>query len=190
MPEFTRYAETILKKEDKRVVSIKVKPTLTDCTGTVWFTDLMIQEGDRLSGYVINPETMLAKYDGPDVKAGKRFYNGIVRGEETIILLNLGDTSTGLDYKIYPKDKMSAGQIQIGMGSGSHMAAFTAGANKGDELDLLASSRQCLRNGATTGKNGFFQYCSAGDSKHVVRVDKGKSARIYVEFQEMKDGGD
>ena len=34
MPEFTRFAETITKKQDKRVVNITVKPTVTDCTGT------------------------------------------------------------------------------------------------------------------------------------------------------------
>jgi hypothetical protein len=46
MPIFTRFTETIDKKEDKRVVSVTVKPVVTDCTGTVWFTDLMLQEGD------------------------------------------------------------------------------------------------------------------------------------------------
>ena len=49
MPEFTRFAETITKKQDKRVVNITVKPTVTDCTGTVWFTDLMLQEGDKVT---------------------------------------------------------------------------------------------------------------------------------------------
>lgn len=47
MPEFTRFTETITKKQDKRVVSISVKPTVIDCTGSVWFTDLMLQEGDK-----------------------------------------------------------------------------------------------------------------------------------------------
>lgn len=30
----------------------------------------------------------------------------------------------------------------------------------------------------------------AGDSKHSVSVEKGKSARLYFEFQEMQDGND
>ena len=79
MPEFTRFTETITKKQDKRVVNIMVKPTITDCTGSVWFTDLMLQEGDKVTGFVISTETFLEKYDGDDAKAGKRFYNGIVR---------------------------------------------------------------------------------------------------------------
>ena len=40
------------KKQDMRVVSVTVKPTLTNCSGTIWFTDLMLQEGPALTGYV------------------------------------------------------------------------------------------------------------------------------------------
>ena len=59
---FTRFAETIHCKEDKRVVSVTVKLLLGDCTGTVYFTDIQAQEGDRLTGYTINTETMLQKF--------------------------------------------------------------------------------------------------------------------------------
>ena len=57
MPEFTRFTETITKKQNKRVINITVKPTITDCTGSVWFTDLMLQEGDKVTGFVINTGT-------------------------------------------------------------------------------------------------------------------------------------
>ena len=53
MPEFTRFSETITKKQDKRIVNITVKPTVIDCTGSVWFTDLMLQEGDKVTGFMI-----------------------------------------------------------------------------------------------------------------------------------------
>lgn len=123
MPEFTRFTETITKKQDKRVVNITVKPTVIDCTGSVWFTDLMLQEGDKVTGFVINTETFLEKYDGDDATDGKRFYNGIVRSAATCVIFNLGTTA-------------------------------------------------------------------AGDSKHPITVEDKKSARIYVEFQEMQNGGD
>ena len=45
---FTRFTETIHCKEDKRVVSVTVKLLLEDCTGTVYFTDIQAQEGNRL----------------------------------------------------------------------------------------------------------------------------------------------
>ena len=186
MPEFTRFTETITKKQDKRVVNITVKPTITDCTGSVWFTDLMLQEGDKVTGFVISTETFLEKYDGDDAKAGKRFYNGIVRSAAT----NLGSTAAGLDYKVFPIQAMAAGNISLALGEGAHKATFKATAAAGDEFDLFASTRECLKNGATTSKDGFFQYSAAGDSKHPITVADKKSARIYVEFQEMQDGGD
>lgn len=58
---FTRFAETIHCKEDKRVVSVTVKLLLEDCTGTVYFTDIQAQEGDRLTGYTINTENDASK---------------------------------------------------------------------------------------------------------------------------------
>lgn len=190
MAEFTRFAETITVKEDMRVVSITVKPIVSDCTGRIWFTDLMVQEGDRLTGFVINPETLLEKYREDDVIVAPRFYNGIVRSSGTVVIFNLGSTTTGLDIQVEPIQDMAAGSIVLSQGAGSHKATFLEEAAAGDTFSLLASSRECLRNGATTKKDGFFQYSAAGDSKHPITLEKGKSAKLYIEFQEMQDGGD
>ena len=155
MPEFTRFTETITKKQDKRVVNITVKPTVIDCTGSVWFTDLMLQEGDKVTGFVINTETFLEKYDGDDATDGKRFYNGIVRSAATCVIFNLGTTAAGLDYKVYPIQAMAAGCISLALGKGAHKATFKAAAAAGDEFDLFASTRECLKNGSATSKDGF-----------------------------------
>lgn len=191
MADFERFVEVISKKSDKRVVNITVRPVVTDCEGDVWFTDLMLQEGDMLSGYTVNTaEPMLETYDTGDEYAvrGKRFFNGIVRGSSTCVIFNLGKTSAGLDYKIYPLQDMTAGSISIGTGSDSHKAVFKNSVSAGDELVLSASERKCMRNGLKTSKMGFFQYSAAWDSKHPITVEDKKSARVYVEFQEMKDG--
>lgn len=190
MAEFTRFAETITVKEDMRVVSITVKPIVSDCTGRIWFTDLMVQEGDRLTGFVINPETLLEKYREDDVIVAPRFYNGIIRSSGTVVIFNLGSTTTGLDIQVEPIQDMAAGSIVLSQGAGSHKATFLEEAAAGDTFSLLASSRECLRNGAATKKDGFFQYSAAGDSKHPITLEKGKSAKLYIEFQEMQDGGD
>ena len=97
MAEFTRFSETILTKQDQRVVSITVKPMISDCTGRIYFTDLMVQEGDRLTGYVINTETILQKYREEGSVVPPRFYNGVVRSGETVVLFNLGSDTAGLD---------------------------------------------------------------------------------------------
>ena len=190
MPEFTRFTETITKKQGEGVVNITVKPPVTDCTGTLWFTDRMLQEGDKVTGFVINTETLLEKYTGDDAIPAKRFYNGIVRSSATCIIFNLGSTAAGLDYKIFPVQSMAAGSISLALGAGGHKAVFNAAANAGDEFDLFATTRECLKNNAPTDKSGFYQYSAACDSKHPITVADKKSARIYVEFQEMQDGSD
>ena len=101
-PVFIRLAEVINKKQEKRVMSVTVKPTVTNCSGTIWFTDLMLQEGPALTGYVPHTESRLAKSD-------KVWFNGVVRSAETVIVCNLGETSGGLDIHIYPKSDMAAG---------------------------------------------------------------------------------
>lgn len=183
MADFERFVEIISKKESKRVVNITVRPVVADCEGNVWFTDLMLQEGDMLSGYTPHMKGFLKESANAPV-----WFNGIVRSKETVILLNLGGTSAGLDYKIYPLQDMAAGSVSLAVGSGAHKAVFKNAVSAGDELVLSASERKCLRNGSATPKYGFFQYSAAWDSKHPITVEDKKSARIYVEFQEMKDG--
>ncbi len=178
------------KKQKKRIVSITVEYLVSDSTGTIWFTDLMLQEGNKLSGYVSHTDALLKKYSGENDVTGKRFYNGLVRSNADCIIFNLGSTAAGLDYKIYPNQNMKSGSISLSLGAGAHKAVFKVAANAGDEFDLFASTRECMKNGAATEKDGFFQYSASGDSKHPITVEDKKSARIYVEFQEMQDGSD
>lgn len=188
--KFTRFSETILTKQDQRVVSITVKPLVSDCTGTIYFTDLMVQEGDRLTGYVIHTETLLQKYREEGNIVPPRFYNGVVRSAETVVLFNLGSDTAGLDCYLYPVQDMAAGSVSVGLGAGAHKAVFPMALTAGDEVALLASTRQCLKNGQPAGKHGFFQYSADGDSKHPVTLEDKKSARLLFRFQEMQEGGD
>ena len=188
--KFTRFSETILTKQDRRVVSVTVKPLVSDCTGTIYFTDLMVQEGDRLTGYVIHTETLLQKYRETGNIVPPRFYNGVVRSAETVVLFNLGSDTAGLDCYLYPVQDMAAGSVSVGLGAGAHKAVLPMALTAGDEVALLASARECLKNGQPAGKHGFFQYSAAGDSKHPVTLEDKKSARLLFRFQEMQDGGD
>lgn len=58
-----------------------------------------------------------------------------------------------------------------------------------DDLALLASVRECTKNGIPEPKEGFYQYSAAWDSKHKVTLEDGKSARVLFELQQMTDGG-
>ena len=122
MAEFVRLAEVVNKKKDMRIVSVTVIPTIADCSGRIWFTDLQLQEGSALSGYAPHTEICLKKSENAPV-----WFNGVVRSEETVVLFNMGKTSAPLDIHIYPKSDMAAarpgrgrpeGGVPGGCGSG------------------------------------------------------------------------
>ncbi len=189
MPTFIRLGEAVNKKEDKRVVSVTVKPTITDCTGTLWITDLMLQEGPSLTGYTpCTKDGYLANWDGDDENESKVWYNGIVRSKATVILFNLGEVSAGLDIHLYPKDDMSAGSVELSQGAGGHKVSFPKAMSAGDDVALLATTRECTKNGDSFAKKGFYQYSAAWDSKHNVTLEDGKSARVLYTIQQMQDG--
>lgn len=180
---FIRFSESVKTRENMRVVSITVRPLISDCTGAIYFTDLQLQEGSRLTGYTPHTTTMLKNGENPP-----RYFNAVVRSGDTLVIHTSGETSTGLDCYIYPNQAMEAGSIKLSQGVGSHEATFLSAANPGDEFALLASERRCLRNGGSTPKHGFYQYTAVYDDKHLVELEKGKSARVYFEFKEMQEG--
>lgn len=187
---FVRLAEVINKHQEKRVVSVTVKPTLTDCSGTLWITDLMLQEGMPVTGYT--PQTkdgFLAKWSGDAENESFAWYNGIVRSEATVILFNLGETSAGLDIHLYPKSSLAAGSVSLCQGVGGQRVSFPGVLKAEDDLALLASTRECMKNGIPEKKEGFYQYSAAWDSHHNIKLEDGKSARVLFEIQQMQDGG-
>lgn len=187
-PTFIRLAEIIHKHEKKRIVSVTVTPTITDCSGRLWITDLQLQEGSTLSGYAPHTEVMLRKFrENGGIKLPV-WYNGVVRSEETVVLFNLGNTSAPLDIHVYPKSDMAAGTVKLCQGVGGQRVSFPSALKAGDDLALLASTRECTRNGVPERKDGFYQYSAAWDSKHKVTLEEGKTARVLFEMQEMEDG--
>ncbi len=187
--KFIRLGEKINKKQDMRVVSVTVIPTVKDCSGTVWFTDLMLQEGGNLTGYWPHTEYALEKWPGDDENETKVWYNGIVRSSAAVVLLNLGGTAAGLDVHIFPRDAMAADTVSLSQGAGGQKVSFPQAMSAEDDVALLADERKCTKNGADFNKKGFFQYSAAWDSKHNVTVEDGKSARLLFEIQQMQDGG-
>jgi hypothetical protein len=179
---FIRFAEVIKLKVEKRVVSVTVRPTVYDCTGSAYFTDIQLQDGNKLTGYTPHTTTMLANSEN-----ALRYQNGVVRGGATVIVFNTGGTSSGLDVYIYPKQAMAAGGIGVSQGMGSHKCQFMAAASAGDAFALKATTRESLRNGSPTPKVGFFQITAACDSKHQIKVEDKKSARVYLEYTEMNE---
>ena len=119
-----------------------------------------LQEGPALTGYTPHTEPFLKKLrvDG-EVKAPV-WFNGVVRGEETVILFNLGETSAGLDVHLYPKSDLEARAVSLCQGVGGQKVSFPNAVPAEADLALLASTRQCTKNGSPEKKEGFYQYLS------------------------------
>lgn len=184
---FVRLSATINKKSDLRVVSVTVTPTVTNCSGTLWITDVQLQEGPTLTGYLPHTETSLQKYrEGGGVKPPV-WFNGVVRSEETVILFNCGSTSAPLDIHIYPKADMADGSVSLCQGVGGQLVAFPDKVEADADLALCAEARTCAKDGVSEKKDGFYQYSAAWDSKHKVKLESGKTARVLFELQEMQE---
>ena len=181
--KFTRFTETRKPLKEQKVVSITIRPVIRNCAGIFYITDLQVQEGGWLTGYAPHTESMLQNSGN-----APRYHNGVVRGSETVVVFNTGKTSAGLDIYIYPKQDMEADSVSISQGMGSHKCRFISAVNADDALALKASGHECLKNGSPTPKDGFYQYTAAHDSKHHVTLERGKSARVYVEYTEMTEG--
>ena len=190
MAEFVRLAEVVHKKKNMRIVSVTVTPTIADCSGRIWFTDIQLQEGSALAGYSPHTETSLQKYRENGTIKAPVWFNGVVRSEETVILFNLGKTSAPLDIHIYPKSDMVAGTVRLAQGMGGRRVSFPDAVKAEDDIALLAESRECTRNGAAFQKEEFYQYSVAWDSKHKVELESGKTARLLFSMQEMQDRGE
>ena len=87
---FIRFAEMFKTKKEMRVVSITGRLMIAECTGTIHFTDLQFQEGDRLTGYTVHTSKMLARFRENGEPVPPRHYKGVVRTSETVISFNLG----------------------------------------------------------------------------------------------------
>ena len=85
------------------------------------------------------------------------------------------------------KSDMDAGSIKLAQGVGGQKVSFPGALSAEDDLALLASTRECTRNGSPEKKEGFYQYSAAWDSKHRVTLAEGKTARVLFELQEMQD---
>ena len=154
--DFTRFSETINLKEEKKVFNIRVKPFISDCVGKVYFTDIQLQKGSNLTGYTLNTETMLEKLRLDRGISLIRFYNGIVRNKETIVLFNLGTTSAGLDAFIYPIQGMAKSSIELSQGYGSHKLKIKTSLNKDDEIKIKHQPDSVSKMEALLKKRAFF----------------------------------
>lgn len=75
-----------------------------------------------------------------------------------------------------PSPTWKRGQFPSARGVGGQKVSFPNAVPAEADLALLASTRQCTKNGSPEKKEGFYQYSAAWDSKHKVTLPEGKTA--------------
>lgn len=185
---YTLYRDNY-KKQDKRVVNITVKPTVTDCTGSVWFTDLMLQEGDKVTGFVINSETFLENTMAMMLQTERGFITVssaplLPASSSTSAPLLLVLTTRSIRFRRWLPGVYRLRWVKVLIRQLSKQRLLPVMNLTFCFYEGMPEERLCNIQGR------LFQYSAAGDSKHPITVADKKSARIYVEFQEMQDGGD
>lgn len=69
-------------KVANRVVSVTVRPVISNCTGDIYYTDIQLQEGRILTSYTPHVSAMINAYS-----KSPNYHNGIVRSNATVIVL-------------------------------------------------------------------------------------------------------
>lgn len=184
--KWTRYYKTFQPTKGKKVDKLECKIVAEDFSGTIWFTDLMLQDGAMLTGHIPNTREMhLRRRDDSGDIIPKQHFNAVIRGQKSIVIPNRGTITTAIDFTLYPKDSMP--EWTVGFSHGWRTRTFVIGdaLSEGDVYEFHASTRWVALNGQRTyNYAGFYHQCPAGDAKFNVDLPDKKSARLLVELEE------
>ncbi len=161
----------------KKVNQISVGVRLYNATGGLSITDMVFQEGSNATGYAPGTVEMLIN------TGNRRRVNAVVHGAETLVLLNAGTATCGLNVQMTALEACANVQISQGYG-GQRLAVGNMAA--GDILAVDSGDYTVLKNGAAVEKNGFFPYVQDGISRHIIQSDG--AMRLLFDFQERNGG--
>ncbi len=201
---------TIPINRRKRVSWLQCKSIMADTTGEVNITDLMLQDGAKLSGYMVNTKEMLRKLREYDLPTESKFFNVVIRGRKTVIIPNRGETikvspyapvvTAPINFTLWAIQALAAG-IQFSHFYRTRIFNYLNTLDAEDKLEFLATAWQVKHNDAVKTKitdyNGLFFEIAAGDGHFNIDLIPEEfterpqpSARILVDIQEWeKDKG-
>jgi len=162
------------------------------CAGTVWITDIVTQEGWYTTAHLPNTREMFLKTRDGEIIRQPRFFNAVIRGNKTIVLPNLGETTTGLDYTIYAYGDVP--ELKLAHYPHARQTIIKDALADGDIYKLHASTRHISKNDVPTHSVwGLFHHIAAGDVRFNVDSVGNEMVRPYpklklmLHFQEMKE---
>ena len=161
----------------RKVSGIRVGIRLYNATGDLSLTDMVFQEGSNATGYAPGTAEILIN------TANRRRVNVVIHGAETLVLLNAGTATCGLNVQMTALEACANVQISQGYG-GQRLAVGNMAAD--DILTVDSSDYTVRKDGAKVGKNGFFPYAQDGISRHNIQSDG--AMRLLFDFQERNGG--
>lgn len=188
---YVRYFNTIKKDKDninKRVESIDIKVHGDNFTGTMNVTDLMIQEGEFVTGYITANKEMLLKYrDDENNITPPKHYNATIRNNKTIIIPNEGEVTTGLNIELECLYDTSANTITLEHGYSTRIHKINVDLKSGDTYKINSDNRKVTKNNQEIVNNKFLQ-CPANDAMFQINIPNKKGSKFLFEVQSRQYG--
>lgn len=141
---YLRYLYTFDKHPTKRVDKINLYIRNNDTKGRMYITDIQLQEGKLLTGWVPKTEEMLKRKrdENGNIEPTKHF-NALVREEANIIVPNRGNATTGLDWEATTEEE-TTGEFNIGTFYETRVLTYKKIIKKGQVITAEAA-RHILR---------------------------------------------
>ncbi|WP_228378980.1 MULTISPECIES: hypothetical protein [Thermoanaerobacter] len=163
-------------KPKKHVQTLEIRFIVADVETELRITDIMLQDGAFLTGYVPTSKEMLKREPG----IVYRHFNAVVRGNAIVAVPNRAavdqDDITkrvtgGLDYTIRPLQDLPAGALRLNHLYKTRTFKLNKELKAGDELYFSASKRQVEINGVpTTDWEGFYHTIPAGFGRYEIEM--------------------
>lgn len=160
----------------KRVVSAEVRFIVQDVEADIRITDIMLQDGTHLTGYVPANIEILKREPGVTF----RHFNIVIRGKAAVTVFNRAPVDQdditkrvtgGLDYTIRPLQDLPAGALRLNHLYKTRTFKLNKELKAGDELYFSASKRQVEINGVpTTDWEGFYHTIPARFGRYEIEM--------------------
>lgn len=160
----------------KRVVSAEVRFIVQDVEADIRITDIMLQDGTHLTGYVPANIEMLKREPGVTF----RHFNAVVRGKAIVTVFNRAPAEQdditkrvtgGLDYTIRPLWDLPAGAVRLYHFYRTRTFKLNRGLKAGDELYFSATKRITTINGVPIAEwEGYYHTIPAGYGRYEIEL--------------------
>lgn len=191
MMNWLKYLGHIDLENRKPINEIELRIVVANTTVNMHITDLMLQEGPIISGYIPHTaETLVKKVDPP------KFYNLPVRGRQSFIVLNKGKATTGLNVRLSSKDEIESGNVILSSMHRAKQLMLRAPLNVNDVVIMKYNPPFVQLNNSPAPYRGGLPVCPPWDSKFHIDLNaerqKAKAMNLLVTIQEhdLGEGGE